>query len=162
MEDRKVSGLIFGLPGLWLLSYGIAKYYDRTEIYWIMMVFTGFYIFSKGFGIDKIISEEFAPGRFSIFTYLAALLLVFVVISLTVNRNVPKSVLGFVVGGTVSVDILFAGPLTMASLNPARSLGPALVSGTTAHQWIFVAGPLTGAVVASLLYRVVRGDYHDT
>ena len=78
MEDRKVSGLIFGLPGLWLLSYGIAKYYDRTEIYWIMMVFTGFYIFSKGFGIDKIISEEFAPGRFSIFTYLAALLLVFV------------------------------------------------------------------------------------
>ena len=93
---------------------------------------------------------------------IATLLLVFVVISLTVNRNVPKSVLGFVVGGTVSVDILFAGPLTMASLNPARSLGPALVSGTTAHQWIFVAGPLTGAVVASLLYRVVRGDYHDT
>lgn len=78
MDDRKVSGLILGLPGLWLLSYGIAKYYDRTEIYWIMMAFTGFYIFSKGFGIDKILSEEFAPGRFSIFTYLAALLLVFV------------------------------------------------------------------------------------
>ena len=78
MEDRKVSGLIFGLPGLWFLAIGISQYYDRNEILWIMMAFTGFYIFSKGFGIDKILSEEFAPGRFSIFTYLAALLLVFV------------------------------------------------------------------------------------
>ncbi|MBU7018609.1 MAG: aquaporin [Theionarchaea archaeon] len=92
---------------------------------------------------------------------IATLFLVFVVISLTINKDVPKSVLGFVVGCTVSVDILFAGPLTMASLNPARSLGPALISGTTAHQWIFIAAPLTGAVIASLLYRVIRGNHYD-
>ena len=78
MEDRRVSGLIFGLPGLWLMSFCIAYYYKRMEIMYIIGGFTGFYIFSKGFGIDKILSEEFAPGRFSIFTYLAALLLAFV------------------------------------------------------------------------------------
>jgi len=78
MEDRKVSGLLFGLPGLWLMSFCIAYYYKRLEILYIIGGFTGFYIFSKGFGIDKILSEEFAPGRFSVFTYLAALLLAFV------------------------------------------------------------------------------------
>ena len=78
MEDRRVSGLLFGLPGLWLMSFCIAYYFKRLELLYIIGGFTGFYIFSKGFGIDKILSEEFAPGRFSIFTYLAALLLVFV------------------------------------------------------------------------------------
>ncbi|MBU7018703.1 MAG: DUF373 family protein [Theionarchaea archaeon] len=78
MEDRKVSGLILGIPGLWVMSFCIAYYFKRLELLYIIGGFTGFYIFSKGFGIDKILSEEFAPGRFSIFTYLAALLLVFV------------------------------------------------------------------------------------
>lgn len=78
MEDRKVSGLVFGLPGLWIMSICLAYYFHRSEILYIIGGFTGFYIFSKGFGIDKILSEELAPGRFSIFTYLAAILLAFV------------------------------------------------------------------------------------
>ena len=78
MEDRRVSGLIFGLPGLWIMSLCIAYYFKQFKILYIIGGFTGFYVFSKGFGIDKILSEEFAPGKFSIFTYLAALLLAFV------------------------------------------------------------------------------------
>jgi uncharacterized membrane protein len=78
MEDRRVSGLVFGMPGLWIMSLCLAYYFDRFEILYIIGGFTGFYIFSKGFGIDKILSEELAPGRFSIFTYLAAILLAFV------------------------------------------------------------------------------------
>ncbi len=81
LEDRKVSGLLIGLPGLWIMSICISWYFDRRELLLIMGGFTGFYIFSKGFGIDRILSEEFAPGRFSIFTYLAAILLAFVGIS---------------------------------------------------------------------------------
>lgn len=78
LEDRKVSGLIFGLPGLWIMSICFAYYFKQFKILYIIGGFTGFYIFSKGFGIDKILSEEFAPGRFSIFTYLASILLAFV------------------------------------------------------------------------------------
>lgn len=78
MEDRRVSGLVIGLPGLWIMSIFISLYFKRYELMYLIGGFTGFYIFSKGFGIDKILSEEFAPGRFSIFTYLAALLLAFV------------------------------------------------------------------------------------
>ena len=81
LEDRKVSGLLIGLPGLWIMSICISYYFDRRELLLIMGGFTGFYIFSKGFGFDRILSEEFAPGRFSIFTYLAAILLAFVGVS---------------------------------------------------------------------------------
>lgn len=81
MEDRRVSGLVFGMPGLWIMAGFLALYYSKPEIFYIIGVFTGFYIFSKGFGIDKILSEELAPGKFSIFTYLASFLLAFVGIS---------------------------------------------------------------------------------
>ncbi len=77
LEDRKVSGLIIGLPGLWVMSICLALYFDRTDLLYVMGAFTGFYVLSKGFGIDRILSEEFAPGKFSIFTYLAAILLAF-------------------------------------------------------------------------------------
>ncbi len=89
---------------------------------------------------------------------IATLLLVFVVIILSGNEKVPKPVVGFIIGGTVSADIFFAGPLTMASLNPACSLGPAIVSGTWADQWVFVVGPLVGAVAASILNKGIKGD----
>lgn len=89
---------------------------------------------------------------------MATLFLVFVIIMLSGNEKVPKSAFGFIVGCTVSADIFFAGPLTMASLNPARSLGPALVSGTWVDQWLFVVGPLVGGIVAALLCRGIKGD----
>lgn len=111
-------------------------------------------------GSTVLINETSTSSGFVI-EVMATMLLVFVVLSLTSNEKIPKSIVGFVVGGTVSVDILFAGPLTMASLNPARSLGPAIVSRTTADQWLFVAGPLAGAVLASLLYRAIGGNAHE-
>lgn len=111
-------------------------------------------------GSTLLLNETSASSGFLI-EVIATLLLVFVVISLTFSSTISKSIVGFVVGGTVSVDILFAGPLTMASLNPARSIGPAIISGTAHNQWVFIAGPLVGAVVASILYSVIRGDALD-
>lgn len=81
LEDRKVSGLVIGLPGLWVMSFCLAFYFDRKELLYIIGGFTGFYVFSKGFGIDRILSEELAPGKFSIFTYLAAILFAFAGVS---------------------------------------------------------------------------------
>jgi MIP family channel proteins len=59
---------------------------------------------------------------------------------------------GIAIGGVVMVDILMAGPLTGASMNPARSFGPALVSGFWQNHWVYWVGPLAGAVAAALLY----------
>ena len=57
------------------------------------------------------------------------------------------------IGMTLTFCILMGGPLTGASLNPARTLGPALVSGNMANLWVYIVGPVLGAVVAALLYN---------
>lgn len=56
---------------------------------------------------------------------------------------------------------MIGGELTTASLNPARSLGPAVVSGHFQNLWIFIAGPLTGAVIGLTLVTVIRTRSND-
>lgn len=53
---------------------------------------------------------------------------------------------------------MFGGPITGASMNPARSLGPALVSGNLHALWLYIAAPLLGAALGALAYRFVRGE----
>jgi glycerol uptake facilitator-like aquaporin len=62
------------------------------------------------------------------------------------------------IGGTVGLDAMFGGPITGASMNPARSLGPALVSGDVHSLSVYLLAPLAGAPVGALAYRFVRGE----
>jgi aquaporin NIP len=61
------------------------------------------------------------------------------------------------IGATVGLDAMFGGPISGASMNPARSLGPALVSGDLHALWLYLIAPLAGATVGALSYQVVRG-----
>ena len=74
--------------------------------------------------------------------------LVFVVLAVTVAEPSVRSLGGVIVGAVIALEALFAGPISGASMNPARSLAPALVSGSVQHLWIYVAAPLLGAAVA--------------
>ncbi len=65
---------------------------------------------------------------------------------------------GLAIGMTLTLAILMGGPLTGGSLNPARSIGPALASGNTTDLWVYLVGPVLGSVVAGLLYRGVLED----
>jgi glycerol uptake facilitator-like aquaporin len=73
----------------------------------------------------------------------------------TEYRAVGQSA-GLVIGGTIWFESLFAGPLCGASMNPARSLGPALVSCNWNHFTAYVAGPVLGAITAAYLYSFIR------
>ena len=80
-------------------------------------------------------------------------LLVFTVFATAVDeRGAFKTIAGFGIGLVVAFDILAAGPLTGASMNPARSFGPALVSGAWSGHLVYWIGPLIGGVLAALLY----------
>jgi aquaporin TIP len=59
---------------------------------------------------------------------------------------------GLAIGFTIAMDIMMGGPFTGAAMNPARSLGPAIVSGELTGAWVYVLGPVIGATVAALLY----------
>ena len=60
------------------------------------------------------------------------------------------------IGGAVALGALVGGPISGASMNPARSLGPALVTGDLSHIWVYLAGPLIGSVAAAVLYGWLR------
>jgi aquaporin TIP len=68
-------------------------------------------------------------------------------------RGTFKSIAGLAIGLTISMDILAAGPLTGAAMNPARSFGPQLVENDWTNGWVWYVGPLVGGAVAALLYE---------
>ena len=72
-------------------------------------------------------------------------------------RTPGRTAAAIAIGGTIGLEALFAGPISGASMNPARSLAPAIVSGTWQDQWLYVAGPAIGAVAGVFLYNWVRG-----
>lgn len=82
-----------------------------------------------------------------------------IVIAGTIDTRSQARVGGLAIGMTVALDILLAGPITGAAMNPARWFGPALVSGYFADFWVYIVGPLAGGALGALLYaRMLEKD----
>src|SRR3954468_7737318 len=88
-------------------------------------------------------------------TVLSALLM-FVIMAVATDTRAVGAGAAIAVGGIVLLDILVGGGVSGASMNPARSFGPALASGTWDHFWVWVIGPTVGATVGALAYQGVR------
>ncbi len=82
--------------------------------------------------------------------------LMFVIIAVATDGRADGAPAALAIGFTVALSALWAGPLSGASMNPARSFGPALVAGVWDGQWIYWLAPLLGAAVGALLYEWVR------
>lgn len=84
---------------------------------------------------------------------LLTFILMLVIMQIATGSKEIGSVAGLAVGGVILLEAMFAGPLTHASMNPARSLGPALVSGYTQPLWLYLTAPFVGASLAVLLAK---------
>lgn len=84
-------------------------------------------------------------------------LLMFVILCVAIGAKEKGLMAGTAIGGTVALEALFAGPISGASMNPARSLAPALVAGELTHQWIYLTAPLLGVVIAVIIFWGVYG-----
>jgi aquaporin Z len=102
-------------------------------------------------GGGQSIASDVSMGQAFTMELIATFFLAFVVFGTAVDPNAPK-VGGFAIGLTVAADILAIGPLTGASMNPARSIGPAVATGIFEGQAVYWAGPIVGAVAAALIY----------
>ncbi len=87
---------------------------------------------------------------------ILTMFLMFVVSSVATDVRAVGQAAAIAIGGYVALAATFAGPVAGASMNPARSFGPALLSGTWTHWWVYWVGPIAGAVLGALLYRYVR------
>jgi MIP family channel proteins len=85
-------------------------------------------------------------------------MLMWAVMAVAVNPRGEKHFAGLVIGGALGLAVMVFGPATGAGLNPARWLGPALASGSYPDFWIFIVGPVAGAVLAGLTYRALVID----
>ncbi|GCE10607.1 MIP/aquaporin family protein [Tengunoibacter tsumagoiensis] len=90
------------------------------------------------------------------FEFILTFFLMFVIMAMTTDTRAVGQSAALAIGSTIALEVLFAGPICGPSLNPARSLGPALVSGTWTSQWIYVVGPLCGAIAGAYTYRWLR------
>jgi len=108
-------------------------------------------LFAATRGGGQSIALDVTTGQAFILEMIATFFLTFVVFGTAVDPQAPK-VGGFAIGLTVAADILAIGPLTGASMNPARSIGPAVATGVFEGQAVYWAGPILGSVLAAVLY----------
>jgi MIP family channel proteins len=109
-------------------------------------------IFAATRGGGQAIALDVSGGQAFLLEAIATFFLAFVVFGTAIDPRGPK-IGGLGIGFVVAADILVIGPLTGASMNPARSFGPAVASGVYEAQLLYWFAPITGAVVASLLYE---------
>ncbi|XP_027109660.1 aquaporin NIP1-1-like [Coffea eugenioides] len=82
--------------------------------------------------------------------------LMFAVSGVSTDERATPELAGIAVGATVTVNSLLAGPISGASMNPARSLGPAIVSNCYTGIWVYIVGPIAGALAGCWVYNIVR------
>jgi MIP family channel proteins len=99
-----------------------------------------------------------SQGQAFLWEVVMTFFLMFVIMSVATDTRAVGEAAAIAIGGTVGLDAMFGGPVTGASMNPARSIGPALVSGDLHALWLYVVAPLVGASIGALAYQFVRAE----
>ena len=97
-------------------------------------------------------------GRAFILELLLTFFLMVVIINVSTGSKEMGIVAGIAVGGVVLLEAMFAGPITNASMNPARSIAPNIVSGNISGLWLYIVAPILGALIAVLSCKLIKHD----
>jgi aquaporin NIP len=97
-------------------------------------------------------------GQAFLLEFILTFVLMMVIFGSAVHGKAEKPFAGLAIGGTVGLMAMFAGPISGASMNPARSLGPAWASGTWDHLWVYLVATTLGAVAAALVYHKLHDE----
>ncbi len=96
-------------------------------------------------------------GSALVYETLMTALLMFVIMAVATDTRAVGAAAAIAIGGTVGLEALFGGPISGASMNAARSLGPAVVSGELESLWLYLVATPLGAVLGALTYQLLRG-----
>ncbi|KAL8105417.1 hypothetical protein AgCh_029283 [Apium graveolens] len=109
-------------------------------------------------------TKDISPGTFPTGTNLQSLVLefiitfflMFVISGVATDNRAIGELAGLAIGAIVLLNVIIAGPITGASMNPARSLGPVLVTSRYDGIWIYLLGPIAGAISGAWIYNIMR------
>ena len=99
-----------------------------------------------------------SDGQSFLWEVVLAFFLMLVIMAVATDTRAVGETAAIAVGGTVALAALVGGAVSGASMNPARSLGPALAAGELGSLWIYLLGPLLGAALGALAYQLLRGE----
>jgi MIP family channel proteins len=99
-----------------------------------------------------------SQGQSFLWELLLTFFLMFVIMAVATDSRVVGEAAAIAIGGTVGLDALFGGPISGAAMNPARSIGPAVVSGDLHALWLYILAPAVGAALAGLAYQFLRAE----
>jgi MIP family channel proteins len=99
-----------------------------------------------------------SQGQSFLWELVMSSFLMFVILAVATDTRAVGEAAAIAIGGTIGLDAMFGGPISGASMNPARSFGPALVSGDLHALWVYILAPVLGTSVGGLAYQFVRGE----
>jgi aquaporin NIP len=99
-----------------------------------------------------------SQGQAFLWELVMSAFLMFVILAVATDTRAVGEAAAIAIGGTIGLDAMFGGPITGASMNPMRSLAPALVSGELHSIWVYLLAPVVGASIGGLAYQFVRGE----
>ena len=99
-----------------------------------------------------------SQGQSFLWELVMSFFLMFVIMAVATDTRAVGEAAAIAVGGTIGLDAMFGGPISGASMNPMRSLAPALVSGDLHALWLYILAPVLGTSLGALTYRFVRAD----
>ncbi|KAI3976638.1 hypothetical protein MKX01_008496 [Papaver californicum] len=91
-----------------------------------------------------------------ILEFIITFLLMFVISGVATDNRAIGELAGIAIGSTILLNVLVAGPVTGASMNPARSIGPAVAMRNFKGLWVYVVGPIVGAIAGAAVYNLIR------
>lgn len=99
-----------------------------------------------------------SQGQAFLWEAVMSAFLMFVILAVATDTRAVGEAAAIAIGGTIGLDAMFGGPITGASMNPMRSLGPALVAGDLHALWLYILAPIVGTSIGGLAYQFVRGE----
>lgn len=146
------------------LAFAVVRHFPPIDIlpYWIAQISGAIVasatlkaLFGNVAGLGATVPSAGVATSLIIELFIGFILM-FVVISVATDTRAVGEFAAVAIGGTVATLALFAGPVSGASLNPARSIGPALLSGRLDNLWIYIVGPMVGFVLGALAYQLLK------
>ena len=97
-----------------------------------------------------------SPVQSWVMEFILTLILMTVILGVSTGSEEKGVLAGIAIGSTIALEALFAGPVSGASMNPIRSLAPAVVSGHLEHLWVYLSAPIAGAIAGVGIWSLIR------
>ena len=150
------------------IAFTIAKRFQVKQVLpYIISQLAGAFLASATlkylFPTNEILGTTLPAGsemQSFILEFILTFFLMLVIINVATGSKEQGMFAGLAIGSTVLLEAMFAGPICGASMNPARSISPAIVSGHIEHLWIYIVAPIIGAAFAIPVFKILHSKKH--